>query len=64
MGSLSTFFWRKKTNDAKKIEPAITRLAKEQSLPIKSVWGDRGLHRVAKRGDLEIERHLQRPVSA
>jgi hypothetical protein len=38
---------KEKTSDAKQIEPAITRLVKEQSLPIKSVWGDRGLHSAA-----------------
>ena len=35
---------KEKTSDAKQIEPAITRLVQEQSLPITSVWGDRGLH--------------------
>lgn len=35
---------KEKVSDAKQIEPAITRLVQEQSLPITSVWGDRGLH--------------------
>lgn len=35
---------KEKTGDARQIEPAIDRLTKEQSLPVSSVWGDRGLH--------------------
>ena len=35
---------KEKTSDAKQIQPAIARLTEEQSLPVKSVWGDRGLH--------------------
>ena len=35
---------KEKTSDAKQIEPAIKRLVEEQSLRIKSVCGDRGVH--------------------
>jgi hypothetical protein len=42
-----------KTSDAKQIEPAITRLVEEQSLPVKSVWGDRGLHSAANEKTLD-----------
>lgn len=31
------------TSDSKHVLPAVARLKEEQSLPIKSVWGDRGL---------------------
>jgi len=34
---------KNKTNDSKQIEPAMTRLVTEQSLPVKSIWGDRAL---------------------
>ena len=44
---------KKKTSDAKQIEPAITRLVEEQSLPLKSVWGDRGLHSADNEATLE-----------
>lgn len=44
---------KEKTSDAKQIEPAITRLVEEQSLPIKSIWGDRGLHSAANETTLE-----------
>jgi len=35
---------KEKTSDAKQVQSAITRLTEEQSLPVQSVWGDRGLH--------------------
>jgi hypothetical protein len=38
---------KEKTNDAKQVEASITRLVDEQSLPVTSVWGDRGLHSAA-----------------
>jgi hypothetical protein len=38
---------KEKTSDAKQVEPAIKRLVEEQSLQIKSVCGDRGLHSAA-----------------
>ena len=38
---------KEKTSDAKQIEPAIKRLVEEQSLPIKSVCGERGVHSAA-----------------
>lgn len=44
---------KEKTSDAKQVEPAIDRLLKEQSLPIKSVWGDRGLHSAANEEKLK-----------
>lgn len=42
-----------KTSDANQIKPAIARLVREQKLPIKNVWGDRGLQSLAN------EKHLQ-----
>lgn len=33
-----------KTSDSKQIEPAIKRLIEDRSLPVTSIWGDRGLH--------------------
>lgn len=44
-----------KTSDAKQIEPAIKRLVREQKLPIKNIWGDRGLHSQANEKHLEAE---------
>lgn len=38
---------QEKTSDTKQIEASITRLVDEQSLPVSSVWGDRGLHSAA-----------------
>jgi len=35
---------KEKTSDAKQVDPAMQRLIKEQNLPVKNVWGDRGLH--------------------
>ena len=46
---------KKKTSDAKQIQAAITRLTEEQSLPIKSVWGDRGLHSSDNEKALELK---------
>jgi hypothetical protein len=48
-----TICWRKKNSDAKQVEPAITRLVEEQSLPVKSVWGGRGLHSAANQESLK-----------
>tara|TARA_R110002111_G_C5976964_1_gene370770 strand:- start:463 stop:1944 length:1482 start_codon:yes stop_codon:yes gene_type:complete len=45
---------KEKTSDAKQIESAITRLVQEQSLPITSVWGDRGLHSAENEATLEV----------
>jgi hypothetical protein len=45
---------KEKTSDAKQIQAAITRLTQEQSLPIKSVWGDRGLHSADNEQALEL----------
>jgi len=44
---------KEKTSDAKQIKPAMARLIKEQNLPIKSAWGDRGLHSAANEKTLE-----------
>ena len=44
---------KEKTSDAKQVEPAIERLIQEQSLPIQSVWGDRGLHSAENQKTLE-----------
>jgi hypothetical protein len=44
---------KKKTSDAKQIEPAITPLVEEQSLAVERVWGDRGLHSAANEALLE-----------
>ena len=44
---------KEKTADTAQVEPAITRLVKEQSLPITSAWGDRGLHSAANQKSLE-----------
>lgn len=44
---------KEKTGDTAQLEPAITRLVEEQSLPIASVWGDRGLHSAANQKSLE-----------
>lgn len=46
---------KEKTSDAKQVEPAITRLTEEQSLPVSSVWGDRGLHSAENERTLEAE---------
>ena len=35
---------KEKTSDCKQIKSAIRRLTEEQSLPVSSIWGDRGLH--------------------
>ena len=35
---------KQKTVDSKQVEPAMQRLIFEQNLPVKNVWGDRGLH--------------------
>lgn len=45
---------KEKTSDAKQIKPAMARLVEEQNLPIKSAWGDRGLHSVANEKMLEV----------
>lgn len=44
---------KEKTNDAKQIKPAIQRLIGNQNLPIKNIWGDRGLHSEANEKHLE-----------
>ncbi|NBB81499.1 MAG: hypothetical protein GVY36_19015 [Verrucomicrobia bacterium] len=44
---------QQKTSDAKQVEASITRLVDEQSLPVTSVWGDRGLHSEANEELLE-----------
>lgn len=44
---------KEKTSDAKQVGPAIERLIQEQSLPIQSVWGDRGLHSAENQKTLE-----------
>ncbi len=38
---------KKKTSDAKQMEPAISRLVSEQHLPVRNAWGDRALHSAA-----------------
>lgn len=45
---------KEKTSDANQLQPAITRLAQEQSIPIKSVWGDRGLHSTDNEQSLKL----------
>ena len=44
---------KKKTSDAKQIEPALQRLVEEQGLVVGNVWGDRGLHSAANEKVLE-----------
>jgi len=44
---------KKKTSDAKQIEPALQRLVEEQELVVGNVWGDRGLHSAANEKALE-----------
>ena len=46
---------KEKTSDAKQIQAALTRLTEDQSLPIKSVWGDRGLHSADNEEALELK---------
>ena len=46
---------KEKTSDSKQIDPAVTRLSEEQSLPVSSVWGDRGLHSAKNEQTLEAE---------
>lgn len=49
---------KKKTSDAKQIQPAINRLVEEQNLPVRNVWGDRALHSEANEAHLE-SRHIR-----
>lgn len=44
---------KEKTSDSKQVDSAVTRLVEEQSLPIKSVWGDRGLYSADNQKSLE-----------
>ena len=44
---------KKKTSDAKQIEPALQRLVEEQGLVVGNVWGDRALHSAANEKVLE-----------
>ena len=44
---------KEKTSDAQQIKPAMIRLVDEQNLPVKSAWGDRGLHSAANEKTLE-----------
>ena len=55
---------KNKTSDALQIEPAIKRLTETQSLPVTSLWGDRGLHRAANRTDSANRGRLLWLVSA
>ncbi len=34
---------KQQTNDTKHVLPALNRLTKQQGLPVKKIWGDRGL---------------------
>ena len=44
---------KEKTSDSKQVEASVTRMVDEQSLPVTSVWGDRGLHSAANEEFLE-----------
>jgi len=46
---------QEKTSDPKQIKPTLTRLIDEQNLPIKNIWGDRGIH--SEKNEKLLEKH-------